>query len=222
MEPHQIRHPEVQLISQLVPFGGLIISITCIFYFLVRFYILEDFLLHHCYGTTYTLLNDTNRRGFVNHHIAGATKLLILLAAAYPFLDVMIYKLDFNRAYAGSSVVTHGDVLVVVAHMLIAMYVFELCYRVRISPVSVGHHIGTILIGQAAMAISLDPAHKNDAGIEFGLCLLLGNSACFFHLFPSCISKFYNKMFRMSRGIQRSLYETVVIIPNSCGADNIY
>jgi len=38
--------------------------------FLIKFYVLELFLLRKCYGTKYTLLDEVNRRGFVNHHIA--------------------------------------------------------------------------------------------------------------------------------------------------------
>jgi hypothetical protein len=33
---------------------------------------LELFLLRKVYGTKYTLLDEVNRRGFVNHHIAGS------------------------------------------------------------------------------------------------------------------------------------------------------
>ncbi len=50
------------------------------------------------------------------------------------------------------------------------MYVFELFYRPKISPVSVGHHIGTIMIGQSAIAISLNLIRESDATIEFILC----------------------------------------------------
>lgn len=67
-----------------------------------------------------------------------------------------------------------GDILIVAAQMLIAMYIFELLYRPKISPVSVGHHVGTILIGQSAIAISLDLVKERDATIEFILCTVWG------------------------------------------------
>ncbi|KAL1854388.1 hypothetical protein Daus18300_011487 [Diaporthe australafricana] len=67
-----------------------------------------------------------------------------------------------------------GDILIVVSQMLIAMYIFELFYRPKISPVSVGHHVGTIMIGQSAIAISLDLIREPDADIEFSLCLVWG------------------------------------------------
>jgi hypothetical protein len=59
---------------------------------------------------------------------------------------------------------------------LIAMYVFELFYRPKISPVSVAHHIGTIMIGQTAIAISLNLVREKDATIEFILCTVWGKS----------------------------------------------
>jgi hypothetical protein len=54
------------------------------------------------------------------------------------------------------------------------MYVFELFYRPKISPVSVVHHIGTIMIGQTAIAISLNLVREKDATIEFILCTVWG------------------------------------------------
>jgi len=171
--PHVNRVP-VQTISRLAPFTGLIISIIFVNYFIIRFYILEGFLLEKCYGKIYTQMNETVRRGFVNHHIAGATKILILVLAAYPFVDVAFGSANFHTAFAGSTYVTMGDVLIVAAQMLIAMYVFELFYRPKISPVSVGHHVGTIMIGQSAIAISLNLIKEKDATIEFILCTVWG------------------------------------------------
>lgn len=173
--PHVMRVP-LESISKLAPFSALIISIICVVYFLVRFYILEGFLLRKIYGRTYTNMNEIVRSGFVNHHIAGGTKILILIVAAYPFIDVAFGDSTFHTPFAGSKIVTQGDVLIVVAQMLIAMYIFELFYRPKISPVSVGHHIGTIIIGQSAIAISLNLVREKDATIEFILCTMWGKS----------------------------------------------
>ena len=122
-------------------------------------------------------MGETVRRGFVNHHIAGTTKIVILVVAAYPFIDVAFGKSNLHSPFAGSKVITQGDILLVASQMLIAMYVFELFYRTKISPVSVGHHIGTILIGQSAIAIGLSIAREPDAAIEFILCTVWGISA---------------------------------------------
>lgn len=84
---------------------------------MVRFYILEGFLLERCYGKIYTRMDETVRRGFVNHHIAGATKILILVLAAYPFVDVAFGSANFHTSFAGSKYVTQGDILIVAAQM---------------------------------------------------------------------------------------------------------
>ncbi|KAG4432461.1 hypothetical protein IFR05_012051 [Cadophora sp. M221] len=172
-EPH-ITYVPLQSISALAPFSALIISVVFIVYFLIRFYFFEGFLLKKVYGEIYTKMNECTRRGFVNHHIAGSTKILILIIAAYPFIDVAFVHADLHTPFAGSKYVTMGDILIVAAQMLIAMYVFELFYRPKISPVSVGHHIGTIIIGQAAIAINFRPAWEKDATIEFILCTVWG------------------------------------------------
>lgn len=122
----------------------------------------------------FTSQNEVNRRSFVNNHFAGAIKLIILIVGVYPFIDVAFRTGYLHKPYAPGSRVTLGDILVVCANLLVSMYIFELIYRVRISPVSVIHHIGTILVAQAAIAISLDIPHEKDASIEFILCCVWG------------------------------------------------
>lgn len=176
-----IRHDDEALqklplepISKLAPFSALIISIIFILLFFIRYYLLEGFLINKLYGKIYTDLSELNRRGFINHHIAGATKMIILIFAIYPFITVASGKAAFRTPYAPGSHVLMGDILIVAAQMLIAMYIFELIYRMKLSPVAVMHHIGTILIGQSAIAISLRLAREPDADIEFVLCTVWG------------------------------------------------
>ncbi|KAJ6141323.1 hypothetical protein N7470_010219 [Penicillium chermesinum] len=142
-------------ISKLVPYSALILSVILIILFLIRFYLLEGFLIQRVYGRSYSDMNETNRRGFINHHIAGLMKITILIVAAYPFLT-----------------------------MLIAIYVFELLYRVKLSPVAVLHHVGTIIIGQTSLAISLQLTREPDADIEFVLCTIWGAFDTISELFP--------------------------------------
>jgi hypothetical protein len=108
--PH-VTHIPLQSISCLAPFSALIISIIFVNYFLIRYYIVERFLLRKVYGKIYTQMDDMTRRGFVNHHIAGASKILILILAAYPFIDVAFGSATFHTPFAGSKHVTQGDVL---------------------------------------------------------------------------------------------------------------
>ncbi|THC96255.1 hypothetical protein EYZ11_004248 [Aspergillus tanneri] len=175
-------HPEI--ISKIAPFSALIISVILVILFLVRYYVLEAFLIRRLYGSTYTNLSAVNQRGFINHHIAGATKILILFVAAYPFVKVIIGNSSFHTPYHLGSQVTMGDIFIVAAQMLVGMYVFELLYRIKLSPVAVLHHVGTIIIGQTAIAISLEPLREPDADIEFMLCTIWGVFDIISEFFP--------------------------------------
>ena len=58
--------------------------------------------------------------------------------------------------------------------MLNGMYAFEPIYRVKVSPVSVMYHVGTIVIGQVAIAINLQYVNERDGTLEFLLCTVWG------------------------------------------------
>ncbi|KAJ5093135.1 hypothetical protein N7456_008996 [Penicillium angulare] len=169
-----LKNKPLESISTLAPFSSLIISIILVILFLTRFYILEGFLIKRVYGQTYLNLNETNRRGFINHHIAGFTKALIVIFAVYPFIAVTFSESTFHTSFAHGGKVTMGDMLLVSAQMLMGIYIFELLYRVKLSPVAVAHHIGTILVGQFAIAISLRLESEPDADFEFIMCTAWG------------------------------------------------
>ena len=169
-----IRHTPLSTLSILSPYSGLIISVIFVIFFLIKQYIVEKWLLRWMYGDMFTKQNEVNRRSFVNNHFAGAVKFVILIVGVYPFIDVAFRTGYLHKPFVHGSRVTLGDILVVCANLLVSMYIFELIYRVRISPVSVIHHIGTILVAQAAIAISLDIPREKDASIEFILCCVWG------------------------------------------------
>ena len=167
-----IRHAPISSISGLAPYSALILSIVLVVLFLIRFYVLQGFLLEKLHGSTYTELNDAARRSFLNHYIAGATKLSILIIGLYPFGSVTFGTATFHTPYVQGSRVTMGDLLIISAQMLTGMFIFELIYRVKVSPVSVGHHIGSIMVAQAAITISVQGAPESS--IEFMLCTVWG------------------------------------------------
>lgn len=178
---HEPGHPHVdrivnESISILAAYSGLILTICLVVVFMVRFYVFEAFLMRRLYGDKYTsMTNEAVRRGFVNHHVAGLIKLVLLITAAYPFFAVTFGSAVMHSSYDGhGGTVTMGDVLIVCSQLFISMYVFELFYRPKISPVSSLHHIGAIVIAQTAVAISLDFEHEVDATIEFILCFVWG------------------------------------------------
>lgn len=175
-------------ISRLAPYSGLILVICLVIVFAVRFYIFETFLMKKVYGQKYTSMTDERvRRGFINHHVAGGIKIILLVAAAYPFMSVAFGQATMHSSFDGhGGKVTMGDVLVVCSQLFISMYVFELFYRPQISPIGALHHIGAIVIAQTAVAISLDFEHEVDATIEFIMCFVWGKKP----MFPSFPKRF--------------------------------
>ena len=127
-----IRHVPLTSLSKLSPYSALTLSIVLVILFLLKQYVIEAFLLKRLYGVKYTQLSDVNRRGFVNHHIAGVIKLVILIAAVYPFINVAFRYGVLNDPFTKGSRVTMGDVLVTCTQILVGMYIFELIYRVKI------------------------------------------------------------------------------------------
>jgi hypothetical protein len=145
-------------------------------FFFARYYLLEGFILPRIYGHIYKNLNETNRRGFVNHHLAGAAKIFLCFFTAYPFMSVAFGNANFNTPLHAHSEVTMGDAMIVSSQIFVGMYLTELLFRSKLSPVAVGHHVGAIVITQAAIAISLNAVHERDATIEFILCFFWGES----------------------------------------------
>ena len=176
-----IKNTPIAPISKLAPYSALILSIVLIVLFLIRFYILQRFLLERLHGSIYTQMDDLTRRSFLNNYIAGATKVVILIIALYPFASVAFGTANFSTPYMRGSIVKMGDLLLIAAQMLTGMFIFELIYRVKISPVSVAHHIGSIMIAQAAITISVKG--DRESSIEFMLCTVWGK-----HVFHDVLS----------------------------------
>ena len=96
-------------ISKLAPYAGLILTITLVVFFLVRYYVFEKFLLRKIYKSTFTNLDEVKRRGFINHHIAATAKIIMLLVAGYPFLAVVFGRATVQSPFGSSDVVKMGD-----------------------------------------------------------------------------------------------------------------
>jgi hypothetical protein len=68
------------------------------------------------------------------------------------------------------------QVLTVLNQVFVAMYLFELLYREKLSVIAVLHHIGTVIIASTAIAIGVNWKHEPDATLEFMLCYVWGMS----------------------------------------------
>lgn len=110
----------------------------------------------------------------MNHHIGGAIKVITLVVGAYPWVHVVFGTSNLYDSLGHGSKVTMGDLLLVLTQLFTCMYIFELLYREKLSPIAVAHHIGAIVIGQSATVLSLDLIHQQDATIEFLMVLVWG------------------------------------------------
>lgn len=167
-------------ISNLMPYGGLILTITTTVVALARFYLLQNIVLPRAYSSTsLAKMSSMQRRSFTNHHMAAALKIVLLSTAVYPLFAILSGKAMPSSPLSPGSKVTAGDLLVISTQIFTAMYLFELLFRDHVSPISCAHHVGAIVIAQSALAMSFDPKHKRDGLWEILLCFLWGKSAEF-------------------------------------------
>ena len=174
------RHPFAHLpneeISILTGYSGLLLTISMVIIFLIKHYLLEAFLFPRFYRRVYNSMDDGLKRGFLNHHIAAGTKLVLLIVGAKPWLDVLFRRATLTTPMGRGEHPTMGDILIVLTQLYVAMYLFELFFRRTLSYVAVLHHVGAVVIAETAVVLSLDLAHERDATVEFVLCLVWGRA----------------------------------------------
>ncbi|KAF1917898.1 hypothetical protein BDU57DRAFT_586480 [Ampelomyces quisqualis] len=153
-------HPN-QEVSKLAPYASLVLIVTL------------GFFLNRIYGDTYRKLNDNQRRGFINHHVAATAKIMMLISAAVPFLSIMSGKATLNTHAVGSKA-TYGDLLLVLFQVFTAMYIFELFFRAKLSIIAVCHHVGSVAMSAVAVSLAVNWENQPDATLEFIMCCLWG------------------------------------------------
>lgn len=176
---------ENQLLSDLLGYSGIILTAILALLFLIRHYLFEQFLFPRFYRRIWSKMEPETQRGFTNHHIGMGIKLFTLFVGAYPWVHILFGNADFQTPMAKHSNVSMGDLLLILTQLFCSMYIFELLFRSKISPISVAHHIGAILIAQTGTVLSLDLNHQQDATIEFMLCLVWGAFDVLAELWPN-------------------------------------
>ncbi|EKG22133.1 hypothetical protein MPH_00460 [Macrophomina phaseolina MS6] len=120
-------------VSKLAPYAGLILTVSLVVIFLFRAYIFEAFLLERAYGSKYKDMEESVRRGFVNHHIAGTIKIFILIVAIYPMVAIAFGSSTLHSSFAGHGSVTKGDVLLCCSE-LVSSPIFRMIDEVTDAP----------------------------------------------------------------------------------------
>jgi hypothetical protein len=175
-KPHKIPHFAAlpnETISFLTPYSGLLMTLWMVILFAAKNWLLENFVFPRYYKNVLSRLNDGDKRGFLVHHISAGVKIVLLVVGAKPFCDVVFGNSalhdPFSRAHHRP---TMGDILLVLTQLFVALYVFELFTRKRVSLITSFHHVGAIVIAQSAVVFSLDLDHQTNATMEFVLCLV--------------------------------------------------
>lgn len=163
-----------ELISSIAPFSGLILTVTCCVIALIRLYILDPFIPKLYSRAAIGNISTAQMRSFTNHHVAAGTKILLVFLCGYPLLAIICGNKTPHSPYARGSAVTLGDMMIVSSQIFTGMYIFELFFREKVSAISCAHHIGAIVIAQAAIAMTINFDHERDAVYEFILCFIWG------------------------------------------------
>lgn len=168
-------HLKNQPISKIAPYGSLLLTISACVLAILRLYFLDIIVIPKAYPKRLlSQLTDGQRRSFVNHHVAAATKVLLIIITAYPFIAIAAGKATPSTPFFAHSKTTLGDVLVFSTQIFTVMYIFELFYKDKVSPISSAHHVGAIIIAQAALAMTINWKRESDAIYEFILCFFWG------------------------------------------------
>lgn len=163
-------------ISFLSPYSGLILTVVLAILALLRLYVLERIIPRIYCRTWLLLLDDTQKRNFIDHHVAAMLKLQMVASQIYPIMGLIFGHLTLHSPLSEGSSVTVGDIMVVGVQIFVGMYVFELYYRSRVSYISTLHHIGAIVIAQSAVALGIDYIHRKSATAQFLICFVWGKS----------------------------------------------
>ncbi|ELR03121.1 hypothetical protein VC83_05684 [Pseudogymnoascus destructans] len=201
-----------QLISDIAPFSGLILTITACVLAIIRLYLLDLVIVPKAYSPQILQsLSNGQRRSFVNHHVAAGTKILLLIVTAYPLLAIFTGHATPHTHFVKGSSTTLGDVMIVSSQIFTVMYIFELFYRDKVSPISCAHHVGAIIIAQAAVAMSINFDHESDAVFEFLLCFVWGAFDVFAELWPHIAMIIYRIHNSNHLLLSRILYTTMAL-----------
>jgi hypothetical protein len=170
--PHIATLPN-EAISSLTPYSGLLLTLWLVILFTIKNWILEPFIFPRCYPKVLGRLKENDQLGFLVHHISAGVKIVVLSIGMKPFSNVVFGNSTLHDSYSGGhGRPTMGDMLLVLGQLFVALYVFELLVRKKVSVITSLHHISAIVIGQTAVALSVDLENQANATMEFILCFV--------------------------------------------------
>ncbi|KAJ4416435.1 hypothetical protein N0V82_006778 [Gnomoniopsis sp. IMI 355080] len=169
-------------------FAG-VVGFQLIFFFVVR-YGLEGLVMPRFFRKAYTDLTIVNQRSFTAHVLWLALK-LCLIPAAWPFIAVFFCGRTLKESLIGhGSPVSNADFLSVAYFAVVSMFLFEIIYRLKISPVSLIHHTAGCALGVWQV---IEEVYDNNASTasQFRMLILYGVFEILFETFPHFAVVYY-------------------------------
>lgn len=178
-----------------------IVGIQLVYFAFVRFG-LERFIMPKAFRKAYTELTIINQRSFTAH-VLWLTVKLCLIPAAWPFIQVFFVRKSLEDPLFNGTSVSNADFLSVAYFAVIAMFLFEIIYRLKISPVSLIHHTAGCAL--AAWQTAEQVMH-DDAGTDsqFRLLILYGVFEVVFETFPHFAVIYYRCQAKTAEGYRKT------------------
>lgn len=181
-------------------FAG-VVGFQLLYFAFVRFG-LEGCVMPRLFREVYRDLTIVNQRSFTAHVLWLVVKLCIL-PAAWPFVQVFFCGHTFQDPLFRGTSISNADYLGVVYFAVLSMFLFELIYRLKISPVSLIHHTAGCALGVWQV---VEQRYQDDATTElqFRLLMLYGVFEVVFETFPHAAVIFYRCQPATAAGLRRT------------------
>lgn len=183
--------------------NGFAVTVTMLVsYFLYVRFLLEGIVMPKFFKNVYLDLDVKNRRSFVSHFLWLTIK-IILIPFAWPFVLTFFCGKTLRQSIVAGSPVSNADMLSVAYLIVMTMFIFEIVYRVTISPVSLIHHIAACALGcwQIIEQIGDDDISTDS---QFKLVILYGMFEVLFETFPHFAVLYYRCQPKTSLGFHKT------------------
>lgn len=178
-----------------------IVLFQLIYFFFVRF-ALEGFVMPRYFRKAYLDLTIINQRSFTAHVLWLVVK-VCLIPAAWPFIAVFFCGRTLKDSLISGGSISNADFLSVAYFAVVSMFLFEIIYRLKISPVSLIHHTAGCALGiwQVIEEVYSDSVSTES---QFRLLVLYGLFEILFETFPHYAVVYYRCQPKNAAGLRRT------------------
>lgn len=178
-----------------------VVGFQLVYFAYVRFG-LEGYVMPRLFRKAYVDLTIINKRSFTAH-VLWLTVKISLLPAAWPFVQVFFCGKTLKNSLFSGTPISNADLLSVAYFAVISMFLFEIIYRLKISPVSLIHHTAgcALSVWQVVDQVMNDDM---DTDSQFRLLILYGVFEVVFETFPHFAVIYYRCQSKDSKGLHKT------------------